>query len=224
MAMQRAVAETWQEVTGKPIIEAYGLTETSPAVCFNPVTNHHYNGSIGLPLPSTEVLILASDGEPVQPGEAGELCIKGPQVMKGYWNRPEETRDVFTEDGWLRSGDMAHMDELGYVFIEDRKKDMVLVSGFNVYPNEVEDVIASLDAVVEVAVVGIPDARSGEAVKAFIVSSDKGLTAGDVMAHCRKNLAAYKVPHQVEFRDELPKSNVGKVLRRLLRETDTALH
>ncbi len=224
MAMQRAVAETWQEVTGHPVIEAYGLTETSPAVCFNPVTNRHYNGSVGVPLPSTEVVILDAEGEPVTIGETGELCIKGPQVMKGYWNRPDETRDAFTEDGWLRSGDMAHMDELGYVFIEDRKKDMILVSGFNVYPNEVEDVIAMLDEVDEVAVVGIPDARSGEAVKAFIVSRDKSLSVAAVIGHCRRNLAAYKVPHQVEFRDELPKTNVGKVLRRLLRDTDTSLH
>ncbi len=224
MAMQRAVAETWQEVTGHPVIEAYGLTETSPAVCFNPVTNQHYNGSVGVPLPSTEVQIVDADGEPVAQGETGELCIRGPQVMKGYWNRPDETRNVFTPDGWLRSGDMAHMDALGYVFIEDRKKDMILVSGFNVYPNEVEDVIALMDAVAEVAVVGVPDARSGEAVKAYIVTRDKSLTAADVIAHCRKNLAAYKIPHQVEFRSELPKSNVGKVLRRLLRETDTALH
>ncbi len=218
MAVQQAVAEKWREVTGKPLIEAYGLTETSPAVSINPLDLPEFNHSIGLPVPSTDVSIRGDEGEELPLGQAGELCVKGPQVMRGYWNRPEDTAQAFTADGYLRTGDVATMDEQGFLRIVDRKKDMILVSGFNVFPNEVEDVVASHPGVLEVAAVGVPDERSGEAVKVFVVKKDKALTKEDVIAHCRKNLTGYKVPHLVEFRDELPKTNVGKVLRRLLRE------
>ncbi|WP_213604941.1 long-chain fatty acid--CoA ligase [Pseudoxanthomonas japonensis] len=218
MAVQRAVAEKWKKVTGVTLVEAYGLTETSPAACINPMDLHDYNGAIGLPVPSTDACLKDDDGNVVAVGEVGELCIKGPQVMKGYWQRPEETANVMDADGWLHTGDMAKMDENGFFYIVDRKKDMILVSGFNVYPNEVEDVIAGLDGVLEVAAIGVPDEKSGEAVKVFIVKKDPALTAEQVKAFCRDNLTGYKQPRHIEFRTELPKTNVGKILRKELRE------
>jgi long-chain acyl-CoA synthetase len=218
MAVQQAVAEKWRKVTGKPLVEAYGLTETSPAVTINPLDLPAFNHSIGLPVSSTEVSIRGDDGIETALGQPGELCVRGPQVMREYWNRPEDTASVFTPDGFLRTGDIATIDEKGYVRIVDRKKDMIIVSGFNVIPNEVEDVIASHPGVLEVAAVGVPDARTGEAVKVFIVRKDPSLTKEMIIAHCRENLTAYKVPHLVEFRDELPKTNVGKILRRMLRD------
>ena len=222
MAVQRAVAERWKKVTGRTLAEAYGLTETSPAVCINPIDLKDYNGSIGLPVPSTDVCVKDEDGRMLAIGEVGELCVKGPQVMLGYWQRPDETAKVIDNDGWLRTGDMARMDEKGFFYIVDRKKDMILVSGFNVYPNEVEDVIAMMPGVLEVAAVGIPDEKSGEAVKAVIVKKDPALTAETVKAFCRENLTGYKLPKVVEFRTELPKTNVGKILRRELRDPPKA--
>ena len=218
MAVQQAVAEKWKQITGVALVEAYGLTETSPAVTINPLDLKAFNHSIGLPISSTEVSIRDDDGIEQAIGQRGELCVRGPQVTPGYWNRPEETRRVFTADGFLRTGDIAVMDDKGFVTLVDRKKDMILVSGFNVYPNEVEDVVASHPGVLEVAAIGVPDERSGEAVKVFVVRKDPALTAEALIAHCRENLTGYKVPHHVEFRDELPKSNVGKILRRELRE------
>ena len=218
MAVHRAVAEKWKQVTGKPLIEAYGLTETSPAATINPLDIPEYNGSIGLPISSTEVAIRNDAGVDVPLGERGELCVRGPQVMKGYYNRPEETAKVIMADGFLMTGDIAVMDEKGFVRIVDRKKDMILVSGFNVYPNEVEDVVAQHPGVLEVAAVGVPHEKSGEAVKIFVVKRDPALTAETLIAHCREHLTGYKVPGQVEFRNELPKTNVGKILRRELRD------
>ncbi len=218
MAVQRAVAERWKKVTGCTLVEAYGLTETSPAVCMNPLDNTQYNGSIGLPISSTTVILLDDDGNQVAPGAPGELCVKGPQVMRGYWQRPEETAKVIDSNGWLHTGDIATIDDKGYFYIVDRKKDMILVSGFNVYPNEIEDVIATLPGVLEVAAVGIPDDKSGEAVKVVIVRKDPALTADAVKAHCRTHLTGYKQPKLIEFRDSLPKTNVGKILRRELRD------
>ncbi|MCM2335699.1 MAG: long-chain fatty acid--CoA ligase [Pseudomonas sp.] len=218
MAVQRAVAERWKQVTGVTLVEAYGLTETSPAACINPMDLPDYNGAIGLPIPSTDACVKDEDGRMLPVGEVGELCIKGPQVMKGYWNRPEETANVIDGDGWLHTGDMARMDEQGFFYIVDRKKDMILVSGFNVYPNEIEDVIAMMPGVLEVAAVGVPDEKSGEAVKVVIVKKDPALTADQVRAHARENLTGYKHPKFVEFRTELPKTNVGKILRRELRD------
>jgi len=220
MAVQRAVAERWLKVTGKPLVEAYGLTETSPGACINPMDLEEFNGCIGLPIPSTECGIMNDEGELLPQGEVGELVIRGPQVMKGYWQRPEETAKVITEDGWLRTGDIAMMTEDGYFKIVDRKKDMILVSGFNVFPNEIEDVIALHPKVLEVAVIGVPDEKSTEAVKAFIVKSDPSLTADEIRAYCAKELTGYKRPRHIEFRDELPKSNVGKILRRELRDEE----
>jgi len=217
MAVQKAVAERWKQVTGNTLIEAYGLTETSPAATINPLNLAAYNGSIGLPVPSTDVAIRDDEGRDLPLGEAGELCVRGPQVMKGYWNRPDETAKVIMADGFLRTGDIAVMDEKGFIRIVDRKKDMILVSGFNVYPNEVEAVVAMHPGVLEVAAIGVPDEKSGEAVKIFIVKRDASLTAEAVIAYCRENLTGYKVPKQVEFRSELPKTNVGKILRRALR-------
>ena len=217
MAVQKAVAERWKLLTGKPLIEAYGLTETSPAATINPLNIPEYNGAIGLPISSTEVAIRNDDGVDVALGERGELCIRGPQVMKGYYNRPEETANVLMPDGFLRTGDVAVMDNKGFIRIVDRKKDMILVSGFNVYPNEVEDVVAMHPGVLEVAAVGVPDEKSGEAVKIFVVRKDPALTPAQLIAHCRENLTGYKVPAHVEFRNELPKTNVGKILRRELR-------
>jgi len=222
MAVQRAVADKWKQVTGVTLAEAYGLTETSPAVCINPLDLREYNGSIGMPISSTNVCIKDDEGRVLPTGEVGELCVQGPQVMKGYWQRPEETAKVIDAEGWLHTGDMARMDEQGYFYIVDRKKDMILVSGFNVYPNEVEDVIAMMPGVLEVAAIGVPDEKSGEAVKVFIVKKDPALTADQVKAFCRENMTGYKQPRHVEFRAELPKSNVGKILRKELREPPKA--
>ena len=219
MAVQRAVAENWKRVTGTPLIEAYGLTETSPAACINPLTLQQYNGSIGLPISSTELSVRDDEDRELGIGvdQVGEICIRGPQVMRGYWNRPDETAKVMTPDGYLRTGDVGYIDERGYARIVDRKKDMILVSGFNVYPNEVEDVVALHPGVLEAAAVGVPDEKSGETVKIVVVKKDPALTAEALIEHCRQNLTSYKVPRQVEFRAELPKTNVGKILRRLLR-------
>ncbi|MEM9056876.1 MAG: long-chain-fatty-acid--CoA ligase [Pseudomonadota bacterium] len=222
MAVQKAVAEQWREVTGKALVEAYGLTETSPAACMNPLDSQGFSGSIGLPISSTAVTIRDEDGNALPLGEVGEICISGPQVMVGYWNRPEETAKVMTADGALRTGDMGRMDERGYTFITDRKKDMILVSGFNVYPNEIESVVVEHSGVLEVAAIGVPDKKAGEAVKLFIVRKDPALTREDVIAHCREHLTGYKVPRHVEFRDDLPKTNVGKILRRTLRDEELA--
>jgi long-chain acyl-CoA synthetase len=219
MAVQQSVAERWRKVTGAPLLEAYGLTETSPAVCINPLTLHDFNGSIGLPVPSTDVSIRNEDGEFLAQGEVGELCVRGPQVMRGYWNKPEESAFVLDEKGWLKTGDIAMMDEKGFFRIVDRKKDMILVSGFNVYPNEVESIIAACPGVLEVGVIGVPDENSGEAVRAVIVKKDEDLTEKAVIDYCRQNLTNYKVPKQVEFRNELPKTNVGKILRRELKQS-----
>jgi len=218
MAVQRPVAERWKQVTGVTLVEAYGLTETAPAACMNPLNLKAYNGSIGLPIPSTDACVKDDEGNMLPVGEIGELCIKGPQVMKGYWQRPEETAAVIDADGWLHTGDMARMDEDGFFYIVDRKKDMILVSGFNVYPNEIEDVIAAMDGVLEVAAIGVPDERSGEAVKVFVVRKDPNLTEEQIKAYCRQNLTGYKQPRHVEFRQELPKTNVGKILRKQLRD------
>jgi long-chain acyl-CoA synthetase len=222
MAVQRAVAERWKQTTGCTLVEAYGLTETSPAACMNPMDLAEYNGAIGLPIPSTDACVKDDDGNTLPHGEIGELCIKGPQVMKGYWQRPEDTAKTIDADGWLHTGDVARMDEKGFFYIVDRKKDMILVSGFNVYPNEIEDVIAMMPGVLEVAAVGVPDDKSGEAVKVVIVKKDPNLTAEQVKAHARENLTGYKQPKFVEFRTELPKTNVGKILRRELRDPTPA--
>jgi long-chain acyl-CoA synthetase len=205
-------------MTGCPLIEAYGLSETSPAVTINPLDLKDYNGSIGLPIPSTEVAIRGEDGKEVPPGSPGELCVRGPQVMRGYWNNPAETAKVLGRDGFLATGDIAVMDEKGYVRIVDRKKDMLLVSGFNVYPNEIESVVAMHPGVLECAVIGVPDEHSGEVPKLFVVRRDPALTEEAVRRHCEANLTGYKRPKYIEFRSELPKTNVGKILRRGLRE------
>jgi long-chain acyl-CoA synthetase len=218
MAVQEAVAEKWKQVTGVPLIEAYGLTETSPAATMNPLDLPAYNGSIGLPISSTEIVLRDDAGHSVPLGMPGEICIRGPQVMAGYWQRQDETVKVIDREGWFATGDVGVMDERGYVRIVDRKKDMILVSGFNVYPNEIEAVVAMHAGVLECAAIGIPDRKSGEAVKLFIVKRQDDLTADDVIAHCRDHLTGYKCPRDVEFRDELPKSNVGKILRRELRD------
>lgn len=216
-AVQRSVAERWKAVTGKVLLEGYGLTEASPVVCVCPMNMTEYNGSIGLPVSSTDITIRDADGKDVPWSEAGELCVKGPQVMRGYWQHPEETKKVFTEDGWLLTGDIAKVDEQGFVYIVDRKKDMILVSGFNVYPNEVEEVIAGHPGVLEAAVIGVPSNNSGEKIKAFVVRKDANLTTDALLQYCRQHLTAYKIPKLIEFRDSLPKSPVGKVLRRLLK-------
>ena len=218
MAVQSSIAEKWKRLTGVPLIEAYGLTETSPAAVINPLNNSEYTGAIGLPISSTDVAIRNDDGIDVPLGERGELCIRGPQVMKAYYHRPEETANVMMPDGFLRTGDIVVMDEKGYIKIVDRKKDMILVSGFNVYPNEVEEVVAMHPGVLEVASVGVATEGAGEVVKIFVVKKDESLTAEQLIAHCRANLTGYKVSQQLEFRKDLPKSNVGKILRRELRE------
>ncbi|MBX2836518.1 MAG: AMP-binding protein [Gammaproteobacteria bacterium] len=218
MAVQRAVADKWKAVTGVPLIEAYGLTETSPAACINPMTLEEFNDSIGLPLPSTEASIRDPDNQPLPFGEAGELCIRGPQVMKGYWQRPEETAKTIDSDGWLHTGDVAEMNEQGFLKIVDRLKDMILVSGFNVYPNEIEGVLAMMPGVLECGAIGVPDEHSGEIVKVVIVKADPSLTEEQIMAHCKENLTGYKRPKIIQFVDELPKTNVGKILRRELRD------
>lgn len=217
MALQKAVAEKWHTITNCHLIEGYGLTEASPLVTANPLNTTTYTGSIGLPIPSTDISIRDEEDHEVPLNEPGELCIKGPQVMKEYWQSPEETKKAFTEDGWLKTGDIVKMDEKGFIYLVDRKKDIVIVSGFNVYPNEVEEVIAKHPGVLEVAVIGVPDERSGEVVKAFIVKKDQKLTENDIISHCRHSLTRYKVPKKIEFRDTLPKTNVGKILRRALR-------
>ena len=218
MAVQAPVAERWQKVTGSPLLQAYGLTETSPAATINPLNLKEFNGSIGLPISSTEVSIRNDDGKEMPLDQVGEICIRGPQVMAGYWQRPEETANVMYADGFLRTGDMGYVDHLGYVYLVDRKKDMILVSGFNVYPNEVEEAVAMHEGVSDVAAIGVADANSGEAVKIFVVRKDPKLTAEEIIAHCRKHLTGYKVPKQVEFRADLPRTNVGKILRRALKE------
>ncbi|MDF3850148.1 AMP-binding protein [Achromobacter denitrificans] len=217
MAVQRSVADRWQAVTGRSLAQAYGLTETSPAVTINPLDVKVFTGSIGLPVPSTELSIRDDEGRELGVGESGEICVRGPQVTQGYWKRPDETALVLYADGFLRTGDIGYVDENGYVFLVDRKKDMILVSGFNVYPNEVEDVAALHPGVKEVAAVGVPDERSGEAVKLYVIRKDPGLDAETLIAHCRKQLTGYKVPRYVEFRDDLPRTNVGKILRRELK-------
>jgi long-chain acyl-CoA synthetase len=222
MAVQRAVAERWQQLTGCVITQAWGLTETSPAVCVNPLVGAEFNGSVGLPIAATEVSIRDDDGKELELNATGEICVRGPQVMRGYWQRPDETAKVMLPDGWLRTGDIGHMDNQGYVFISDRKKDMINVSGFKVFPNEVEDVVATYPGVMEVAAVAQPDERSGEAVAIFVVKKDPNITAEALIQHCHKYLTGYKVPRHVYFRSELPKTNVGKILRRALR--DELLH
>ncbi len=224
MAVQRAVAERWKEITKTPLIEAYGLTETSPAACINPMHIREYNGYIGLPVPNTEVSIRDDDGKVVDLGQVGEICIKGPQVMQGYWNRPDETAKVMLPDGWFRSGDLGYMNEQGFTKIVDRKKDMILVSGFNVYPNEIEDVAMLYTKVSEAAAIGIPDEKSGEVVKVFIVKKDPSLTEDELMKHFKTNLTGYKIPKSIEFRSDLPKTNVGKILRKDLREQELKKH
>ncbi|MGB0496982.1 MAG: AMP-binding protein [Rubricella sp.] len=220
MALQSAVAERWEAITGKPVLEGYGLTETSPVLTFNPLGKTRA-GSIGVPVPSTLVTCVDEAGNPVAQGETGEIAAKGPQIMAGYWNKPDETAKVM-KNGWFLTGDIGVMDEDGYFRIVDRKKDMVVVSGFNVYPNEVEDCLALHPGILEAAVIGVPDDATGEAVKAFVVKRDQGLTAEDIRAHCKQHLTPYKVPKRVEFRDELPKSNVGKILRKDLRAEELA--
>ncbi|HML13771.1 MAG TPA: AMP-binding protein [Xanthobacteraceae bacterium] len=218
MAVQQSVAERWKQVTGKTLIEGYGLTEASPLVAANPLDLAEYNGAVGLPLPSTDIAVRDENGRDLRVGAVGELCVRGPQVMQGYWNRPDETANVMTADGFLRTGDMARVDEDGFVRIVDRKKDLILVSGFNVYPNEIEDVVALHPGVLEVGAIGVPDEMSGEAIKIVIVRRDPNLTPTEIIAHCRARLTRYKIPRHVEFRTELPKTNLGKVLRRALHD------
>jgi len=217
MAVQKSVAERWKKVTGQTLVEAYGLTETSPAICINPMNLPDYNGKIGLPLPSTDVCIKDDESRVLPPGEAGEICVKGPQVTQGYYNMPEETALVFDKGGWFHSGDIGFMDEQGYFQIVDRKKDMIIVSGFNVYPNEVEQVISEHSDVLEVGIIGMPDEGCGESVMAVVVSKNPQLTAEDIRSHCKLSLTRYKIPKRVEFVSEVPKTNVGKILRRELR-------
>jgi len=218
MAIQRSVAERWRSVTGRPLIEGYGLSETSPVVAANPTNATEYSGSVGLPVPSTEICIVDQQGQPVEPGVEGEIAVRGPQVMRGYWQAPAETAAVMTTEGFLRTGDIGRMDERGFVYIVDRKKDMILVSGFNVYPNEIEAVVSELPGVLECAAVGVPDAQSGELVKLFVVRRDPKLDQAAIQAWCQTHLSRYKCPKLIEFRDELPKSTVGKILRRSLRD------
>jgi long-chain acyl-CoA synthetase len=218
MAVQRAVAERWKQVTGNVLTQAWGLTETSPAACINPFEIQEFNGSIGLPISSTEISIRDDDGRDLGTNQTGEICVRGPQVMRGYWNRPDETEKVMFPGGWLRTGDIGRMDDDGFTYIEDRKKDMILVSGFNVYPNEVESVVVTHPGVLEAAAVAQPDERAGEVVALFVVGKNPNLTAAELIEHCRGSLTAYKVPKYVYFRSELPKTNVGKILRRALRD------
>jgi long-chain acyl-CoA synthetase len=217
MAVQKAVAERWESVTGCPLAEGYGLTETSPVVSCNPIDGTQRLGTIGLPVPNTEVKVVDDEGNDLPQGEKGELCIKGPQVMKRYWNRPEETEQVFLGE-WFKTGDIATIDKDGFVKIVDRKKEMILVSGFNVYPNEVENVIGSHEKVLEVGVIGMPDPNSTERVVAYVVPKDKSVTSAEIITFAKQQLTNYKVPREVYFVDELPKSNVGKILRRIVKE------
>jgi len=221
-AVQRPVAERWQAVTGRPLIEGYGLSETSPVVCVNPTDATRYSGDIGFPVPSTDVVMLDHRDRVVDLGEPGELSVRGPQVMKGYWGRPKETAESFSPDGYFRTGDIGVFDETGRIRIVDRKKDMILVSGFNVYPNEIEEVVASHPDVLECAVIGLPHPRSGEMIKVFVVKRNASLTEEALRAWCAERLTGYKRPHAIEFREELPKSNVGKILRRVLRDEAAA--
>ena len=218
MAVQRSVSDEWQALTGKPIAQGYGLTEASPVISANPLNLKEFNGSVGLPLPSTDVAIFDDQGEVLPVGEVGEICARGPQIMQGYWQRPEATAEVMFADGWLRTGDIGRMDSSGFIYIEDRIKDLVIVSGFNDYPSEIEEVVVSHPGVVEAAVIGIPDSSTGEAVKLFVVKSDAALAEQELIEFCRERLTAYKIPRHVEFRDDLPKSNIGKILKRELRE------
>ena len=217
MAVQRSVAEAWERETGRPIIQGYGLTETSPIITANPLVGSTFNDSVGVPLPSTEISIRDDDGEPLDYGEVGEICARGPQVMKGYWNNPDATAAVMIDGGWLRTGDIGHMSESGFLYIDDRKKDVIIVSGFNVYPNELENVANMHPGVMEAAVVGFARKDSGEAIRMFIVRKDPGLTEAELMKFLREQLTGYKIPDEIIFRDELPKTDVGKVLRRALR-------
>ena len=216
MAVQDAVADRWLQVTGKPLVEGYGLSETSPTLCCNPLDGKHKKGTIGLPMPNTEVAIFDDNGNQLPQGETGEICARGPQVMSGYWKKDNE--GVFFPGGWFRTGDIGLMDAEGFFKIVDRKKDMIKVSGFNVFPNEVENVIASFSKVKEVAAIGVPDAKSGEVIKIFVVKKDPNLTEQELKKYCQENLTNYKVPKHIEFRNDLPKSNVGKILRRVLKE------
>ncbi len=218
MAVQAPVAERWLKTVGVPLLQAYGLTETSPAATINPLNMHEFNGAIGLPISSTEVSIRDDSGAEVPVNQVGEICIRGPQVMKGYWNRPDETANVFHPDGYLRTGDVGYIDQKGFVFLVDRKKDMILVSGFNVYPNEVEEAVVMHPGIIDVAAIGVPDEHSGEAVKIFVVRKDPRVTEKDLIEHCRTVLTGYKIPKHIEFRDDLPRTNVGKILRRALKE------
>jgi long-chain acyl-CoA synthetase len=223
MAVQHVVAQRWKQATGVPLVEGYGLTETAPVAIANPLDIKEWSGLIGVPIPSTDATVLDDDGQPVPVGQVGEICLRGPQVMAGYWNRPDETAKVFTADGWLRTGDMGIMDERGSFRITDRKKDMIVVSGFKVFPNEIEDVVTMHPGVLEAAAIGVPDERSGEAVKVIVVRSDPQLTEADLMAHCRQHLTGYKIPRVIAFRSEpLPKTNIGKILRRELRDAPAA--
>jgi long-chain acyl-CoA synthetase len=222
MAVHKAVADKWLALTGCPVIEAYGLTETSPAATANPILSREWYGTIGLPMPGTEIAILDDAGRPLPLGATGEIAIRGPQVMAGYWQRPDETEKVMTADGFFRSGDIGTMDERGHTRIVDRKKDMIIVSGFNVYPNEIESVVTQHPSVLECAAVGVPDERTGEAVKLFVVRKDRTLTEAALMEYCRQQFTGYKKPKFIEFRDQLPKTNVGKILRRELRDSQPA--
>jgi long-chain acyl-CoA synthetase len=218
MAVQAAVAERWEKLTGCLLTQGWGLTETSPVATVNKLKNAHFNGAIGLPMPSTEISVRDENGAEVAPGESGEICVRGPQVMRGYWRRDDETAKVMLPDGWLRTGDVGRMDEKGYFFLEDRKKDMITVSGFKVYPNEVEAVAARHPGVFEAAAIGEPDEHSGEVVALYVVKKDPAVTAEDIVTFMRQSLTSYKVPRKVHFRTELPKTNVGKILRRALRD------
>jgi long-chain acyl-CoA synthetase len=220
MAVQQSVAEKWEKVTRCPLVEGYGLSETSPVLSCNPIDGSHRNGTIGLPVSGTEMIVMDEEGKEVKLSQAGEICARGPQVMKGYWNRENDTKNAFFEGNWFRTGDIGVMDEDGFFKIIDRKKDMILVSGFNVYPNEIEEVVSQLDGIREVAAIGIPDERSSEAVKLYVVRKDPDLSTEKIIKHCRDNLTNYKIPKKIEFVEELPKSNVGKILRRILREKD----
>jgi long-chain acyl-CoA synthetase len=217
MAVQEDVAKRWQAVTGVAVSQGYGLTEASPVVSADRLDLKAFNGSVGLPFPSTDVIVIDDDGQPVTAGKAGELCVKGPQVMAGYWRHDDETQGVFTADGWLKTGDIARLDNDGRVYIEDRKKDLIIVSGFNVYPNEVENVVTAHPGVLEAAAIGVPDPRSGEAVKVFVVRKDPDLDDAALHEFCRERLTGYKTPDHFEFVEALPKSNVGKVLRKELK-------
>ena len=224
MAVQNVVAHRWKQRAGVPLVEGYGLTESAPVAIANPVTVKEWSGQIGVPVPSTDAAILDDDGLPVAMGQVGEICLHGPQIMKGYWNRPDETAKMFTDNGWMRTGDMGVMDEHGSIRITDRKKDMIVVSGFKVFHNEIEDVLTMHPGVLEAGVIGVPDERSGEAVKAIVVRNDASLTEAELLAHCKQHLTGYKMPRIVEFRaGPLPKSNIGKILRRELRVVPKAM-